>query len=69
MEDTMIGDNQDFLRGFSDGSGLPMARAGPAYEDWLEYAGYEEIYRIDLESGGYAAGLEVGQKWRENNPF
>jgi hypothetical protein len=62
-----MSDHDEFLRGFSAGSELPIARAGPAYAAWLEREGYEEIYRIDLESGGYAAGLEVGQKWRETN--
>jgi hypothetical protein len=56
--------HEEFLRGFCDGSGLELAKARDAYLRWLETEGYQEIYRIDLESGGYQAGFEVGEHWR-----
>jgi hypothetical protein len=63
-----MSEHDEFMRGFCDGSGLELGEAIRAYADWLEREGYGEIYRIDLESGGYAGGLEVGQKWRDTNP-
>lgn len=57
----------EFIRGFREGSGLSAALVHQAYEEWLDSEGYAEIYRIDLEAGGYEAGFEVGLKWRETN--
>lgn len=62
-----MSNHDEFLRGFSAGSGLEGDEAARAYAAWLDQEGYQEIYRIDLEAGGYEAGYEVGEAWQATN--
>ena len=49
--------HDDFLEGIRD-SLVSEAQ----YLRWLADKGFSEVNRIDLESGGYEAGLEVGAR-------
>lgn len=60
-----MNEQEDFLRGLCAGSGLEPALAVRAYGDWLKAEGYAEVQRIDLEGGGYDAGVEVGKRLAE----
>jgi hypothetical protein len=60
-----MSDHDDFMEGFCDGSRLRGQAASERYASWLAKEGYSELARIDLESGGYQAGLEVGTECAE----
>ena len=58
--------DEDFLEGLMDSSGITdSAQALAQYVNWLAREGYGEPERIDLESGGYETGLEIGHLLRE----
>lgn len=62
-----MSEHDEFLKGFCDGSGLQGEAAVQAYAKWLEGEGANEVERIDLESGGYEMGLEIGKDWKLTN--
>jgi hypothetical protein len=53
----MSSQHEDFLEGLRD-----SAVSEAQYLRWLADEGFSEIDRIDLEAGGYEAGLEVGHR-------
>jgi len=56
--------HQAFLRGFGDALGItdPLER-DLAWKDWLVRLGASVVEAIDLETEGYAAGLEAGRDY------
>jgi hypothetical protein len=54
--------SEEFRQGLTDASKLDSESVETLYASWLASQGYNEVERIDLESGGYWAGLEVGNQ-------
>jgi hypothetical protein len=57
-----MSDHDDFMEGLRDASKLDPESVETLYMGWLASYSYSEVERIDLESGGYWAGLEVGHQ-------
>jgi hypothetical protein len=60
--------HEDFLEGFAHALGLskdsPSLRTH--YQEWIIQNDLSEVEVTDIESAGYAAGVEVGNNYKEN---
>lgn len=58
--------HNEFLRGFGDAMGLSDMPAAieSAYIHWRETEDLNPVDLIDLESGGYQTGVDVGRRWK-----
>lgn len=66
MNDDEQTQHDEFLRGFGEGmglSGLPHTIEA-AYINWRETEDLSAVDLIDLESGGYQTGVDVGRRWK-----
>ena len=60
--------HEEFIKGFADALGLSGSECQKRYIDWIHVQRLSVIELIDIESGGYKAGLEAGHQYKNSLP-